>query len=325
MRRHLEALCQMDRAPQTVGYRSAQDYLRQEIEKMGLKAQEQIFKVWGLGQCSNIFCEAGNPDAPRVLLGAHYESRDVSGCGADDNASAVAVVLETLRALKDLNHLAITAVFFDMEENWKWGSLRGSRAFARAYPKPLAQVIVFDLVGGALTPELEPTYLQFGTSLPSLTHPSLEFLHLPMPVLEPLGSIGARSDYDEFRKMKIPFTFFSSGTPWYYHTPFDNLDIIRWEKMKNFTEALIHQLSSPQTTYNHQASWREFKVFVQHLASNQKLNSPVIQRLLQKDGKPSRWDIIKLYMNILPTIRNLGPDLWSDLQTLPMSASRPSR
>lgn len=325
LRRHMEALCQNDRAPHTPGYRTAQVYLRNEIERMGLKAQEHQFKVWGLGHCTNIFCETGSENAPRILLGAHYESRDVSGCGADDNASAVAVVLETLRALKDRSDIAVTAVLFDMEENWKWGSLRGSRSFARFYQKPLSRVIIFDLVGGALTPELEPTYLQFGEALPALKHPELEFLHLPLPVLEPMGSMGARSDYDEFRKMKVPFTFFSSGTPWYYHTPFDNLDIIRWDKMKKFTEALIQELSKTRSSIKNEASWSTFKTFVQRVAENRNLATPLIRRLAEQERPPSRWEIIRLYMNILPVIRELGPNLWPKDQTEPISANRPSR
>jgi len=323
LRRHMEAICQSDRAPHTSGYRSAQTYLRSEIERMGLTPQDHSFKVWGLGNCSNIFSEAGNADAPRVLIGAHYESRDVSGAGADDNASAVAVVLETLKALKDLKNLAITAVFFDMEENWKWGSLRGSRAFARFYKKPLSHVIIFDLVGGALTPELEPAYLQFGSALPALSHPQLEFLHLPLRVLEPLGSIGARSDYDEFRRQNIPFSFFSSGTPWYYHTPFDTLEIIRWEKLTHFTEALIQRISNPTHHFHHEPSWETFKNFVQRILENPHLSSPFIKELYEMKRQPSRWEIIRLYMKILPTIRELGPSLWQENQILPISANRP--
>jgi hypothetical protein len=146
-----------------------------------------------------------------------------------------------------------------------------------------------------------------------------------MPVLEPLGSMGARSDYDEFRKMKVPFTFFSSGTPWYYHTPFDNLDIIRWEKMKNFTEALIQELSITPHQQRYEASWSTFKTFVRRVAENKNLATPLIKRLAEQERNPTRWEIIRLYMNILPVIRELGPNLWPQNQTEPRSANRPSR
>lgn len=79
------------------------------------------------------FCE--NPSR-RYLLGAHYDS--VSGTvGADDNASAIAVQLETARQLKALQgheelDLAVTFVSFALEEPPAFGTRwMGSRVYAR--------------------------------------------------------------------------------------------------------------------------------------------------------------------------------------------------
>lgn len=77
-----------------------------------------------------------NDPAERFLVGAHYDS--VSGTvGADDNASAVAVQLETARRLaalaprKDLD-LAVRFVSFALEEPPVFDSPRmGSRVYAR--------------------------------------------------------------------------------------------------------------------------------------------------------------------------------------------------
>lgn len=79
---------------------------------------------------------SANP-AKRYLLGAHYDS--VTGTvGADDNASAIAVQLETARNLNSLakNHkgvdLAVTFVSFALEEPPVFSTRHmGSRVYAR--------------------------------------------------------------------------------------------------------------------------------------------------------------------------------------------------
>ena len=75
-----------------------------------------------------------NP-ARRILIGAHYDS--VAGTvGADDNASAVAVQLETARQLAMLKQgveldLAVTFVSFALEEPPVYGTrFMGSRVYA---------------------------------------------------------------------------------------------------------------------------------------------------------------------------------------------------
>lgn len=66
----------------------------------GGHVEEQTFKVDGR-QYRNIILWFGPQDAPRLVVGAHY---DVCGDqpGADDNASAVAGLLETARLLQNL-------------------------------------------------------------------------------------------------------------------------------------------------------------------------------------------------------------------------------
>ncbi|MCC2548020.1 M28 family peptidase [Hymenobacter sp. BT175] len=75
----------------------AADYVRREFEKLGLKVEEQTYQADGRTY-RNIITSLGPPDAERIVVGAHY---DVCGDqpGADDNASAVAGLLETARLL----------------------------------------------------------------------------------------------------------------------------------------------------------------------------------------------------------------------------------
>jgi hypothetical protein len=75
----------------------AADYIHAELAKLGVAVQEQKYRVEG-HEYRNIIASFGPATAERIIVGAHY---DVCGDqpGADDNASAVAGLLETARLL----------------------------------------------------------------------------------------------------------------------------------------------------------------------------------------------------------------------------------
>lgn len=77
----------------------AANYIKAEFEKLSASVEEQPFLADGRNY-RNIIASFGPPDAERIILGAHY---DVCGeqPGADDNASAVAGLLETARLLHE--------------------------------------------------------------------------------------------------------------------------------------------------------------------------------------------------------------------------------
>ena len=111
-------------------------YIQAQFENYGLNVQRQGYRYKGM-QVSNVVARlhpSANPTA-HYVLGAHYDS--VAGTvGADDNASAVAVLLETARTMqtltvKDGNDLKITFVAFTLEEPPAFGTrFMGSRVFA---------------------------------------------------------------------------------------------------------------------------------------------------------------------------------------------------
>ena len=74
------------------------DYIRNEFEQLNGNVQEQTYTVAG-SEYRNIIRSVGPTDAPRLVVGAHY---DVCGDqpGADDNASGVAGLLELARLLQ---------------------------------------------------------------------------------------------------------------------------------------------------------------------------------------------------------------------------------
>ncbi|MDB5038639.1 MAG: putative Peptidase [Bacteriovoracaceae bacterium] len=311
LRIHIDELCKERRNPQSAGYFKAQEYLKSALNSLGLNPLEHHFHVWGLGKCTNIYAES-KPGSlkPTILIGAHYETLHCSGPGADDNASAVAVALEIARELF-VKGQDFTICFFDMEENYRFTGLRGSKAFKRFYSRPIEKVLIMDLVGGSLAPHFDEIYLQFGDSLPKLAHPELDFLHLPMLVVEPMGSIGARSDYDVFRKAGLPFTFISSGTPWYYHTAFDTPKILNFKKMAGLTRTLSDALSNrSESKTKNDGSLDSFQKFLRTLRKTKVLEFELIEKLLNQNRLPSRIEMVKLYKHILPTIRKHGADLW---------------
>ena len=97
----------------------------------------------------------GTNPSKHYILGAHYDS--VSGTvGADDNASAVAVQLETARQLQQLNlpadmECSITFVSFALEEPPVYGTrYMGSRVFAKKAKKEKMKIdgmICLEMVG----------------------------------------------------------------------------------------------------------------------------------------------------------------------------------
>ncbi len=100
---------------------------------------------------------SGPRPSRRYLLGAHYDS--VSGTvGADDNASAIAVQLETARGLKALIgqeniDLAVTFVSFALEEPPVYGTrYMGSRVYAekaRKQQEKIEGMICLEIMGYA--------------------------------------------------------------------------------------------------------------------------------------------------------------------------------
>jgi len=131
-------------------------YIRSIFRDMGLETRSQTYRYEQL-EVANIEAEVSFGDRPlkRYVVGAHYDS--VAGTvGADDNASAVAVLLETARQLKALktDHLpdmSVKFVAFALEEPPVYGTrFMGSRVYARNAGKAKEKIdgmICLEMVG----------------------------------------------------------------------------------------------------------------------------------------------------------------------------------
>lgn len=309
LRKHIELLCADGRKPRSNGYKRTQEYICDFIESTHNTAITQTFFAIPFGQCKNIYAEVGPGDSslPRVVIGAHYDTLGKSGPGADDNASAVAVVLELLA--KASGDIPMTFVFFDYEEMFGFGATKGSRAFAAEYDKPISKAVILDLVGGSLMPGFDDAYFQFGEALPPLRSNELDFYHLPMTFVEPIGSCVPRSDYGRFRSRGIPFTFISSGTPWYYHTFNDIPGNLRFNKMASLVETLSAELEETRLIIQ-SPTWARFSEIVEKIKSIPAFDSAYFHKLAELDAGPSRINMLRLYFKVLPVLKKLGPDLW---------------
>lgn len=80
---------------------AAEAYITQQWRQFGYEVNKQSYQAYGV-ECSNldVLCLGKQGGNGYILIGAHYDS--VSGSpGANDNASAVAALLELSRVFKD--------------------------------------------------------------------------------------------------------------------------------------------------------------------------------------------------------------------------------
>ena len=120
LRRHVNVLAEVIGERHTsrpANLEGTRRYLTDQIVRMGLQTTADAFQT-SIRQGVNLRVDlpCTKPGGRPLVVGAHYDT--VFGTpGADDNASAVAILLETLRALADVPlRRPLRAVFYDTEE-----------------------------------------------------------------------------------------------------------------------------------------------------------------------------------------------------------------
>jgi len=125
---------------------TVESFIKAEFASYGLDAESDSFSYAGETFHNIVARRCRRGEEARVILGAHFDS--VTGTpGADDNASGVAVVLETARLLTELD-LATPVLFcaFNLEEL----NMIGSTAFAqklKAAGMKVEAMISLEMVG----------------------------------------------------------------------------------------------------------------------------------------------------------------------------------
>lgn len=209
----------------------------------GLDPREQ--RVEACGGANVLALIHGDVDR-YVLVGAHFDHLGSYGreifWGADDNAAAVAVLVEVARALANEHEgRGVIIAAFDGEEppHFMTGAM-GSREFVRTNRLPIDFMVCMDLVGHRFGPDLVPD--EVGASLFALgserSRGTYDLVHSLKRseagvIVRPADAeiIPPLSDYEAFWAQRIPFLFLSAGRSRVYHTPEDTPDKLDYAKI----------------------------------------------------------------------------------------------
>jgi hypothetical protein len=254
MRKLVEALCSDEcagRAPGTPGGLAARRIVMDAFRDAGLAPVEQRIAVG-----ANVLAERPGRTDRWVMVAAHYDHLGKDGAdiyrGADDNAAAVAIMIEVARSLaKETLPRGVLFAAFDAEEPPHFvQETMGSQEWIRRPTVPLDRLdlmICMDLVGHAFGPsgipdDVRQTLFALGAERSVGTSAHVDALARSVPgvvvrradaeIIPPL------SDYDAFWRKEIPFLFLSCAHGQRYHTPQDTPDWLDWAKMDATAEWL---------------------------------------------------------------------------------------
>jgi len=195
-----------------------------------------------------------------IVIGAHYDHLGMGGCGsgsrkpdtiaihngADDNASGTAGVLELAEYFAGnpgINGRSLIFVTFGAEER----GLLGSKYFVDNLPVPIEKIyamVNFDMIGkygDKLSIMGAGTAKEFDSLLRNTEHDTSVLKISPSP------KAYSGSDHASFIAKGIPALFFYASTAEDYHTPEDDIDLVRQDNeadILNFAAKFITNLSN---------------------------------------------------------------------------------
>ena len=240
------------RIPGSIGHSLAVDYITQELVKAGW--QVEIQETTSMGHpIRNIIAQRGN-GSPWVLLGTHYDTRQISDLdpdvdrradpvpGANDGASGVAVLLELARVLPMDTTPQVWLVFFDAEDQgnipgWDW--ILGSRAYVESLQEYPDKVVIVDMIGDS-----DLNVYQERNSNPIITAEiwetaaSLGFENHFIPEVK----YSILDDHTSFLEQGIPAIVMIDFDFPYWHTTADTLDKISPDSLEMVGKILLKWL-----------------------------------------------------------------------------------
>lgn len=261
LERDVEALCRFPtRTVGTPGHLAARHYLLGRFAELELAPYSAATFELPYGPLepnfANVVGVAAGTDAalPPLLIGAHYDTVPATP-GADDNAAAVAIVLEVAARLKAKPAArSVIVAHFDAEEPpYFHTALMGSTRFVAEHGgADVHAAIILDLVGHAVTlPGFEKVLAVMGTeSDPTLaaTVAELNGAHLPIITL-PNRFMADMSDHYAFRLAGRPYLFLTCGQGRHYHAPTDTpatLDYYKMALVADLLEELVRRVAESQ-------------------------------------------------------------------------------
>jgi hypothetical protein len=210
------------REPGTPAEEKAAKYIQSTFEQIGYQVQNQPFSFIDTEQdeeiqSKNIIVIKKGSSPKEIIVGAHYDSGPEAK-GADDNASGVAVLMETAKVIKDLpTPYSVRFIAFGAEEV----DLNGSRYYvSQMSPAEIKNTVAMINLDSLAVGDINYIYGENGQgSLRDwiLKLASTENLPLEGKTAKDLnnadGSPCDCADYGPFQTAGIPFAYFES-TNW---------------------------------------------------------------------------------------------------------------
>lgn len=246
------------RLPGTPAHAAAVDWMVAELKAAGWAVEVQETR-WMNQPVRNVIGKWGQ-GKPWLVLGAHYDSRQVADQdpdpsrrgeavpGANDGASGVAVLLEVARLLPQLSaassgrYAQVWIVFFDAEDSgglpgWDW--IMGSQAFVASLQEHPDAAVIVDMIGDAqldifyefnshrqLREEIWRAAQELGYSPPFIALPKYRML----------------DDHTPFLQAGIPAVDIIDFDYPYWHTTQDTVDKVAAQSLRIVGETLLYWL-----------------------------------------------------------------------------------
>lgn len=184
-----------------------------------------------------------------IILSAHWDHLGYSSsekrtyAGADDNASGVAMLLESAAWFAQPENRpkrSILFVAFDLEEF----GLFGSRYFAAHMPideSALKLFITADMIGRSLSGICREWVFVMGSERLPQSRDWLKTAQVGRAYRAGLlgtDLVGVRSDYGPFMTRRVPYLFFSTGESQVYHTSDDKPETLDYAKLHQVSEMI---------------------------------------------------------------------------------------
>ncbi len=212
------------------------------MQELGLKPREINGELNGV-TAVNLYgeLEGTQPSSPPVLLATHYDSTP-HGPGAADDASGVATILETVRALKARGPLRNTLGILITDGEELPGVLLGSNTFVRDQTNLVKGL---DLVVNLEARGNHGPVLMFETGRDNRGLIGFFSQACPLPVAGSFSEEIYRrmpndTDFTEFlRAGKRGFNFGFVGGIEYYHTPQDTPENLNPRTLQHYGECVL--------------------------------------------------------------------------------------
>jgi len=239
------------RYPGSEGHETARQYLEEML--VGLKFDPLFRDSWSqpvmdgseiIGQ--NLGGIKRGKSGRSILLGAHYDH--FQGIpGADDNAAALSILIETCRLIGswDGEH-DLVLCFFDLEEPLRFHTIgMGSMWFVDHAPIDLDGLdcaVILDLCGHdvAISGHDDALFVLGAEHSDDLVQAVRSVNDSPVPTyMFRNDRVGDMSDHHAFRLAAKPFLFLSCGRWEHYHQSTDTFEKLNLTKMQGIAEFIV--------------------------------------------------------------------------------------